>query len=87
MNRDSHSFLKVFLRVNNRKKRFTAADVIKANYPMVDYQGTHWKELHVLCKSVFKDGQGLQTYVWFGNLFFFLTEEDAKLFKTLPYLL
>jgi hypothetical protein len=78
----------VFLRVNNRKSRFTYGDLVNANYPMVEVTNhTRWRELHDLCKSQFIDEKGRRTYVWFGHRFFFLTDNDAHLFRGLQYLL
>ena len=82
-------FLDVFTRVNNRKKAHWYKDVLAAGYPMVehDMRSCVWKDLHVACQAIFKDGRGRQTYIWFGHRFFFLNEEDAHKFKALPYLI
>jgi hypothetical protein len=75
-----------FTRLNNRSARPQQQDFINAGYPMVENESSAWNTLHELCAEAFVNEKGQSTYTWFGNRFFFLTDEDAKLFKALWYL-
>jgi hypothetical protein len=77
------AWLGIFVRVPNRKKTHSAEDLIKAGYPMVICETSRWESLHALCAIHFRNRSGQSTYTWEGNKFFFLTQEDADLFKTL----
>lgn len=71
------SWLKAFTRVNNRRKRFFAADVEAAGYPSAHLNKmSEWQEVHLWCREAFGSG-----YVWFGNVFFFLSEADRDEFS------
>lgn len=75
-----------FTRLNNRSARPDYDDFINAGYPMVENQTDAWHTLHDLCKETFVDDQGRRAYTWFGNKFFFLTDEDALVFRAFWYL-
>jgi hypothetical protein len=80
------TWLKSFARVPNWRKHIMADDVRMAGYPEAKHEHGDWRRLHDLCKATFVNGKGRTTYIWFGSTFFFLTEEDANLFRTLQYL-
>lgn len=75
-----------FTRLKNRGVNRRQQDFINAGYPSVLYTGTAWNTLHELCKTTFVDAQGRPSYTWFGNTFYFLSEEDIHVFRTLQYL-
>lgn len=44
------------------------------------------QNLHNLCKAIFIDGKGQLTYFNIGFQFYFVTKEDADLFRGLQYI-
>jgi len=66
-----------FVRVYNRKKHVTREDFYRANYPWVDADlKQDWGAMHEWCKNSF----GKNNYVWFGERFFFVNEDQKALF-------
>lgn len=75
-----------FHRAKNQGPYLKSTHLAEAGYPFVDLPrnlNTCWAELHDLCKDNFRTEQGGVTYTWFGSRFFFQTQDDANLFKTL----
>lgn len=72
----------MFPRLNNRRARVYIADMVAAGYPTLqlpDNIRLPWPKLHKEAHKVF-NYKGKRTYVWFGDHFFFQTEEDKTKF-------
>jgi hypothetical protein len=72
---------KTFLRLNDRKKRQTKADFIKAGYPFVDsIIGSKPFNSKPFIHKWCQENIGENRYIWFGDQFFFENEADKLLF-------